>query len=97
MKQLLRATPLVILACTAAASVFAYNVWAYGCGRCTLHNMLTLGPLGSGLLAANLLAFAALLVLRLRRRLRISRHRCSCGASLADAWLFCPDCGRQRG
>lgn len=83
---------LVLLLGTAFA-VLLYNVWSYGCGRCSLQTFLTLGPAGLALAGANLLALLALVFLRGRRRLQARRNRCRCGVSLGPGWSFCPDCG----
>lgn len=85
----------VILLLGTALSVFLYNAWSYGCGRCSIQTFLTLGPAALGLAGANALALAALIILRRRRRIGLNRHRCRCGAHLATGWRFCPGCGLQ--
>lgn len=74
-------------------AVLGYNYWSYCCGRCTASTFLTLGPFGLALLGLNAVAAVALVVLKLRRRLRLSGTRCRCGTVLAEGWGFCPGCG----
>lgn len=94
MKRSLLSPPAAfVLVLGTALAVLIYNAWSYCCGRCTPQTFLTLGPTGFALGGANLLALAALAVLRRRRRIDARRHRCRCGASLLCGWLFCPDCG----
>ena len=87
------AREILILTGVMTAAVFAYNTWSYCCGRCSAGTFMTLGPVGMGLLGANLLAFAVLVWLRLRRRGSPPHDLCSCGTILAADWHFCPDCG----
>jgi hypothetical protein len=88
------AKEILILFGAMTVAVFAYNTWAYCCGRCSMGTFMTIGPTGMGLLGANLVAFAVLVFLRLRRRRASSGRACSCGTSLGGDWHFCPDCGR---
>lgn len=94
MKRLLLSPPaaLILLLGTSLAVLF-YNMWSYGCGRCSLHTFFTLGPAGLALAVANVLAFGTLAFLR-RRRTGSGNCRCRCGVRISKEWMFCPDCGR---
>lgn len=94
MKRLILSPPaaLVLLLGTALA-VLLYNAWSYCCGRCSLHTFFTLGPAGLGLLGANVLALATLVILRRRRHSHSNHRRCRCGVHLSQGWMYCPDCG----
>jgi hypothetical protein len=78
---------------SAIATIFAYNLWSYCCGRCTARAFFTIGAPGGILMALSGAAALFLLHLRWRRRSYLARLRCSCGQQLGARWTFCPQCG----
>lgn len=81
----------------AGVAVILYNAWSYCCGRCSVQTFCTLGWSGLWLLGLMVPALAALLGVRLYNGRRLRKMRCGCGRQADADWLFCPDCGRDRG
>ncbi|TYO98254.1 hypothetical protein EDC39_10749 [Geothermobacter ehrlichii] len=79
----------------AALSVLAYNTWSVCCGACSYQDLITPGPAGWILLAANLVAGLVLVILVRVNHVKFLEESCRCGQRLQKRWSFCPRCGKE--
>jgi hypothetical protein len=91
-----RTLGILALGLVAGTAVLAYNLWAYCCGRCTLRGFLVMGPYQKTMILLTCSVALLLVVVKLIGRRKLAVRRCSCGAALADDYVFCPECGASR-
>jgi hypothetical protein len=92
----LRSVLILLLALATGLSVFAYNLWLYSCGSCSMRSLATPSIPGYLLAALNVILVLVWLGLKRQNASRASRIDCPCGSQLLPDWDYCPACGRQR-
>jgi hypothetical protein len=65
-------------------------------GHCVVNDFLAIPPIGWFMIAANLVAGAALAMIKRGDGQRhASNHCCRCNIGLRDGWVYCPNCGED--
>lgn len=63
-------------------------------GHCVVDDFLQVPPIGWFMIAANLVAGAALALIKQGGGPRYETNHCpSCNVGLRDVWVYCPNCG----
>lgn len=63
-------------------------------GHCVVNDFLAIPPIGWFIIAANLIAGAALAMIKQGNRQRCTTNHCSaCNIGLRENWVYCPNCG----
>jgi predicted RNA-binding Zn-ribbon protein involved in translation (DUF1610 family) len=65
-------------------------------GHCVVGDFLNIPPIGWFVIAANLVAGAALALIKQGGRQRSAANHCpTCNVGLRDVWVYCPNCGEH--
>ena len=78
-------------------AIVACNLCLLYFGHCVVNDFLAIPPIGWFIIAANLVAGAALAMIKRCKRDGVQRsatnHCSGCNIELRDAWVYCPNCG----
>ena len=65
-------------------------------GHCAINDFLAIPPIGWFIISANLVAGAALAMIKRGSGQKCATNHCPrCNTGLRDAWVYCPNCGEE--
>jgi hypothetical protein len=65
-------------------------------GHCVVNDFLAIPPIGWFIIAANLVAAAALAMIKRGGGQKYATNHCPrCNIGLRDGWVYCPNCGKD--
>jgi len=77
-------------------AIVACNLCLLYFGHCVVNDFLAIPPIGWFIIAANLVAGAALAMIKRRGGQKFATNQCSrCSIGLLDTWAYCPNCGED--
>ena len=79
---------------TGILAIVVCNLCLLYFGHCVVNDFLAIAPIGWFIIAANLVAAAALAMIKRVGGQRHTTNHCSrCNIGLRDVWVYCPNCG----